>query len=197
MTSRESLDGMRQSRDGLRFPIRRPCRALLAVSHDAAALLSVVARVAHHSFFLPSPSSNMDPRQQSYHDRPSSSYSGVPGDRDRRDSAATLYGRGGYNQASYASAGRAEPLKGDPEADGALDDGFDIYADFNNAGPKYASVSYSGGGGGGGGHECVSLRVWHTHAYRRPAGTSPSARPVERSTTTRRSRAPARAASSS
>lgn len=49
----------------------------------------------------------------------------------------------GYNRSSFLDAGRLEPLKGgrDEEADAGLhqDDGWDVYADFNNAGPKYSA----------------------------------------------------------
>ena len=50
----------------------------------------------------------------------------------------------GYNRNSFFDAGRQEPLKGglDEEADAGLhrDDGWDVYADFNNAGPKYSNA---------------------------------------------------------
>lgn len=50
----------------------------------------------------------------------------------------------GYNRSSFLDAGRLEPLKGgvDEEADPGLhqDNGWDVYADFNNAGPKYNSA---------------------------------------------------------
>jgi hypothetical protein len=72
----------------------------------------------------------------------------------RRDSSATLFntqpragtpGGGGYNQASYSHVGRAEPVKGgwDEDEEAGLtqkDEGWDVYADFNNAGPKYSSA---------------------------------------------------------
>ncbi|THV03632.1 hypothetical protein K435DRAFT_774860 [Dendrothele bispora CBS 962.96] len=56
----------------------------------------------------------------------------------------------GYNRNSFFFAGREEPLKGgrDEEEDvggGGAGGGFDIYADFNNAGPKY-STSYNSDG---------------------------------------------------
>ena len=41
----------------------------------------------------------------------------------------------GYNQSSYFDAGRTEPVKsGDEEA------AWDVYADFNNAGPRYSTA---------------------------------------------------------
>ncbi|KAJ6455416.1 hypothetical protein C8R45DRAFT_1036288 [Mycena sanguinolenta] len=45
---------------------------------------------------------------------------------------------GGYNRNSFFPAAREEPLKGgrDEEEEGA----WDVYADFNNAGPKYSSA---------------------------------------------------------
>lgn len=49
----------------------------------------------------------------------------------------------GYNSGSYFKAGRAEPVKGgydEEETVGLKDDGFDIYADFNNAGPRYSNA---------------------------------------------------------
>ena len=50
----------------------------------------------------------------------------------------------GYNQESFLAAGRQEPLKGgrDEEADlgSPHDQGWDVFADFNNAGPKYSTA---------------------------------------------------------
>jgi hypothetical protein len=50
----------------------------------------------------------------------------------------------GYNQGSFFDAGRQEPLKGgrDEEADVGLnqDDAWDVYADFNNVGPRYSTA---------------------------------------------------------
>lgn len=50
----------------------------------------------------------------------------------------------GYNQGSFLAAGRQEPLRGgrDEEADlgSPHDQGWDVYADFNNAGPKYSTA---------------------------------------------------------
>ena len=48
----------------------------------------------------------------------------------------------GYNQNSFFHAGREEPLKGgiDEEADIGKDDAWDVYADFNNAGPRYSEA---------------------------------------------------------
>jgi len=49
----------------------------------------------------------------------------------------------GYNRGSFFFAGREEPLKGgrdEEEEAGGPDGAWDIYADFNNAGPKYSSA---------------------------------------------------------
>ena len=47
----------------------------------------------------------------------------------------------GYNRNSFFHVGREEPLKGgrDEEKD-PREDAWDVYADFNNAGPRYSSV---------------------------------------------------------
>jgi hypothetical protein len=47
----------------------------------------------------------------------------------------------GYNRSSYFDTGREEPVKGSYEAAGAEEgEGWDVYADFNNAGPKYSTA---------------------------------------------------------
>ncbi|KAI0076716.1 hypothetical protein K474DRAFT_1662590 [Panus rudis PR-1116 ss-1] len=90
---------------------------------------------------------------------PARGYGGSPmGDRMRTDSASSFYnpngpsrasiealGTGtsaGYNRKSYFDAGRSEPVKGgyDDEEAGLRDEPFDIYADFNNAGPRYSTL---------------------------------------------------------
>lgn len=47
----------------------------------------------------------------------------------------------GYNRGSFFHVGREEPLKGgrDEEKD-PKEDAWDVYADFNNAGPRYSSA---------------------------------------------------------
>jgi hypothetical protein len=47
----------------------------------------------------------------------------------------------GYNRGSFFHVGREEPLKGgrDEETD-PQEDAWDVYADFNNAGPRYSSA---------------------------------------------------------
>ncbi|KAG7444185.1 uncharacterized protein BT62DRAFT_952630 [Guyanagaster necrorhizus] len=49
------------------------------------------------------------------------------------------YGSAGYNRNSFFFAGREEPLKGGQDEEQG-NGGFDIYADFNNAGPRYSSA---------------------------------------------------------
>jgi hypothetical protein len=76
-------------------------------------------------------------------------------DRARRDSSSTFFGNNGQsaalppgagyaNRASYLDPGRQEPVKGlQDEEDlgtGNQDQGWDVYADFNNAGPRYSTA---------------------------------------------------------
>ncbi|KAJ3732366.1 hypothetical protein DFJ43DRAFT_1132008 [Lentinula guzmanii] len=51
----------------------------------------------------------------------------------------------GYNRGSYFMAGREEPVKGgrDEEEAGGNGGAWDIYADFNNEGPRYSSAFVS------------------------------------------------------
>jgi hypothetical protein len=45
----------------------------------------------------------------------------------------------GYNRMSYLDAGREEPVKGgNDEFERPNEGGWDVYADFNNAGPRYS-----------------------------------------------------------
>jgi len=45
----------------------------------------------------------------------------------------------GYNQTSYLDAGREEPVKGGyDEFERPNEGGWDVFADFNNAGPRYS-----------------------------------------------------------
>ena len=45
----------------------------------------------------------------------------------------------GYNRMSYFDAGREEPVKGGlDEVEQPNEGGWDVYADFNNAGPRYS-----------------------------------------------------------
>jgi hypothetical protein len=45
----------------------------------------------------------------------------------------------GYNRMSYFDAGRSEPVKGGlDEVEQPNEGGWDVYADFNNAGPRYS-----------------------------------------------------------
>ena len=87
-------------------------------------------------------------------------YGQPPLERPRNDSASSFYnpngpsrasvdvgGPGlptaGYNRQSYFDAGRVEPVKGgydEEETTGLRDEPFDIYADFNNAGPRYSNM---------------------------------------------------------
>ena len=49
----------------------------------------------------------------------------------------------GYNQNSFFAAGRTEPLKGGYDEEDPLrknDGSWNVFADFNNAGPRYSSA---------------------------------------------------------
>ena len=50
----------------------------------------------------------------------------------------------GYNQNSFFDAGRTEPLKGGYDEEdhlgGNTDGKWDVFADFNNAGPRYSTA---------------------------------------------------------
>ncbi len=47
----------------------------------------------------------------------------------------------GYNRMSYLDTGREEPVKGgNDEFERPNEGGWDIYADFNNAGPRYSNA---------------------------------------------------------
>lgn len=46
----------------------------------------------------------------------------------------------GYNRGSFFPAGRQEPLKGDAADSKGPTDAWDVYADFNNAGPRYSTA---------------------------------------------------------
>ncbi len=65
-------------------------------------------------------------------------------DRASRGSADMLGGvrasTAGYNQESFFHAGREEPLKGGRDEEEA----WDVYADFNNAGPRYSAAFGAG-----------------------------------------------------
>lgn len=45
----------------------------------------------------------------------------------------------GYNKSSFYPGGREEPVRGGDEEDVGGADAWDVYADFNNAGPKYSN----------------------------------------------------------
>jgi len=48
----------------------------------------------------------------------------------------------GYNRDSFRRIGRQEPVKGEPdeEHDAGEMEAWDVYADFNNAGPRYSTA---------------------------------------------------------
>lgn len=73
-------------------------------------------------------------------DRASRNLDGMNGER---------FGTAGYNRGSFFHAGREEPLKGgrDEETPASPgNDAWDVYADFNNAGPRYSNAFGQGNG---------------------------------------------------
>ena len=76
--------------------------------------------------------------------RPRDDASSFYADREPRASQDMLRGgqSAGYNASSFFAAGRLEPLKGgrDEEEEAPEAQAWDVYADFNNAGPRYSSA---------------------------------------------------------
>ena len=72
------------------------------------------------------------------HDDASSFFSPERGSMDHLNGTRSS---AGYNRGSFFHVGREEPLKGgrDEEKD-PREDAWDVYADFNNAGPRYSSA---------------------------------------------------------
>ena len=60
-------------------------------------------------------------------------------DRNSMDHLNGTRSSAGYNRGSFFHVGREEPLKGGRDED-PKDDAWDVYADFNNAGPRYSSA---------------------------------------------------------
>ena len=49
----------------------------------------------------------------------------------------------GYNPSTFLEGGRQEPIKGGYDEEHAFrDEPFDIYADFNNQGPRYSKATF-------------------------------------------------------
>ncbi|KAK7054389.1 hypothetical protein VNI00_003583 [Paramarasmius palmivorus] len=90
---------------------------------------------------FPSPTTHNYPAQQSRGRDDASSFFSP----DHRNVDSGRPGTAGYNRNSFFFAGREEPVKGgrDEEEEignGGGGGGWDIYADFNNAGPKYSGA---------------------------------------------------------
>ena len=89
------------------------------------------------------------PSQHTRHDDASSFFT----PQGSRRSADVLSHSAGYNQDSFFAAGRSAPVKGGPDEEEAAflpsqqNEAFDVYADFNNQGPRYsqAFVKYDEG----------------------------------------------------
>ena len=62
-------------------------------------------------------------------------------DRTSMDALNNARSSAGYNRSSFFHVGREEPLKGGRDEEKDLqEDAWDVYADFNNAGPRYSSA---------------------------------------------------------
>ena len=94
----------------------------------------------NHDYSSPSPTAPPDGRAR--RDSASSFFNPNAGNASR-PSADVLRGQSaGYNRQSFFDAGRQEPIKGgynDEEAHGN-DAGWDVFADFNNTGPRYSTA---------------------------------------------------------
>ncbi|KAJ7868723.1 hypothetical protein B0H14DRAFT_2728654 [Mycena olivaceomarginata] len=94
---------------------------------------------------------SMDALNQDY-PSPSGDYGHQQSGRMRDDASSFFNPRGsmdplagrpstaGYNSNSFFPAAREEPLKGGRDEEEGPDGGWDVYADFNNAGPRYSSA---------------------------------------------------------
>lgn len=84
------------------------------------------------------PAPTTDPRAR--RDSSSSFFSPtITGTLPRGAAVPTNTSGAGYNRMSFFDAGREEPVKGgNDEAERPNEDGWDVYADFNNAGPRYS-----------------------------------------------------------
>ena len=57
--------------------------------------------------------------------------------------AYSAYPSPGYNPSSFMAPARSEPLKGGYDEEPYHDEPFDIYADFNNQGPRYSKAVFT------------------------------------------------------
>lgn len=69
-----------------------------------------------------------------------------PGDASSMDHINPPRPSAGYNRDSFRQIGRQEPVKGGPdeEQDGGEMEAWDVYADFNNSGPRYSNAFGTG-----------------------------------------------------
>jgi hypothetical protein len=76
-------------------------------------------------------------------DDASSFFNPESGARGSVDILSAGHGSAGYNRGSFFHIGREEPLKGgrdEEEANNVGNQIWDVYADFNNAGPRYSAA---------------------------------------------------------
>jgi hypothetical protein len=95
---------------------------------------------------FPSPTGDYAGHQSGRTRDDASSFFNPDGAAPFRGSSELLAGRSntaGYNRGSFFHTGREEPLKGGRDEEDLTpntDNAWDVYADFNNAGPRYSSA---------------------------------------------------------
>jgi hypothetical protein len=57
--------------------------------------------------------------------------------------AFSNFASSGYNPSTFMAPARSEPLKGGYDEEAYRDEPFDIYADFNNQGPRYSKAVFT------------------------------------------------------
>ena len=114
---------------------------------------------SHAAGFTQPQRPSMDPTRNSFYDSPLAAGGhfdpNPPGVENRHSvapygHAATNSQSAGYNRGSFFHTGREEPLRGGDEDSSLHSPGkaepWDVYADFNNAGPRYSSGTFGGFG---------------------------------------------------
>jgi len=96
--------------------------------------------------------SSTEPLNREHVGRPSGrgrddSSSFFPGEASSMDHINASRPSAGYNKGSFHLAGREEPVRGGPDEEqnnGEGGEAWDVFADFNNTGPRYSTVFDNG-----------------------------------------------------
>lgn len=89
------------------------------------------------------PSPQFPEADRARHDS-TSTFNNPNGPSRRSAEALSSYGTPGYNPSSFMAPARMEPVKGGYDEEAAYrDEPFDIYADFNNQGPRYSKAVFT------------------------------------------------------